>query len=81
MVFKCGMYRFFSHSKNTVAETHRELRNGHRNASPRESRCSDWFRQLAHVDFNVGVRSPEGKPKTFETAQLQALPDEYTSQM
>ena len=67
---------FFFHSKKTVAEAHRELQNVYGNAALSETRCRDWFRCFKDGDFNVDDRPREGRPKTFEDAELEALLDE-----
>ena len=38
--------------------------------------CRDWFRRFKDGDFDVDDRPREGRPKTFEDAELEALLDE-----
>lgn len=67
---------FFFHSKKTAAEAHRELQKVYGDAAPSETTCRDWFRRFKDGDFDVDDRSREGRPKTFEDAELEALLDE-----
>ncbi|GJQ72984.1 hypothetical protein Trydic_g16006 [Trypoxylus dichotomus] len=39
--------------------------------------CRDWFRRFKEGDFDVDDRPREGRPKTFEEAELAALLGEY----
>lgn len=67
---------FFFHSKKTAAEAHRELQKVYGDAALSETTCHDWFRRFKDGDFHVDDRSREGRPKTFEDAELEALLDE-----
>ena len=67
---------FFFHSKKTSDETHRELQKVYRDAALSEKTCRDWFRRFKDGDFDVEHRLREGRPKTFEDAELEALLDE-----
>ena len=64
---------FFFHSKKTAAEAHRELQKVYGDAALSETTCRDWFRRYKDGDFNVNERPREGRPKTFEDAELEAL--------
>ena len=64
---------FFFHSKKTSAEAHRELQKVYGDAALTEKTCYDWFRRFKDGDFDVDDRPPEGRPKTFENAELEAL--------
>ena len=67
---------FFFHSKKTVAEAHRELQKVHGDATLSKRTCRDWFRRFKDGDFDFDDRPHEGRPKTFEDAELKALHDE-----
>ncbi|EGI62887.1 Mariner Mos1 transposase [Acromyrmex echinatior] len=67
---------FFFHSKKTAAEAHRELQKVYGDAALSETTCRDWFRRFKDDDFDVDDRPREGRPKTFEDAELEALLDE-----
>ena len=62
---------FFFHLMKTAAEAHREFQ-----------KCYDatlseiWFLRFKDGDFDVDDRPHEGRPKTFENAELEALLDE-----
>ena len=67
---------FFFHSKKTAAEALRELQEVHGDADLSETTCRDWFRRFENGDFDdVDDRPREGRPKTFEGAELEALLD------
>ena len=61
---------FFFHSKKTAAEAHRELQKVYGDAAPSETTCRDWLRRFKHGDFDVDGRPREGRPKTFEDAEV-----------
>ena len=67
---------FFLHSKKTVAEAHREFQKVYGDDALSETTCRDRFRRFKNGDFNVDDRPREGRPKTFEDAELEALLDE-----
>ena len=67
---------FFFHSKKTAAEAHRKLKKVYEDAALSETTCCDWFRRFRDGDFDVDDRPREGRPKTFEGAELEALLDE-----
>ena len=67
---------FFFHSKKTAAEAHQELQKVYGYAAPSEATCLDWFRFFKDGDFDVDDRPREGRSKTFEDAELEALLDE-----
>ena len=67
---------FFCHSKKTASEAHRELQKVYGDAALSETTCRDWFRRFKDSDFDVGDRPHEGKPRTFEDAELETLLDE-----
>ena len=66
----------FFHSKKTAAEAHRELQKVYGDAVLSETTCRDWFRRFKDCDFDVDDRPREGRQKTFEDAELEALLDE-----
>ena len=61
---------FFFHSKKTAAEAHRELQKVYGDAALSETTCRDWFRRFKDGDFDVDDRPREGRPKTFEDADV-----------
>ena len=61
---------FFFYSKKTAAEAHRELQKFYRDAALSETRCRDWFRRFKDGDFDVDERPREGRPRTFEDADV-----------
>ena len=61
---------FFFHSKKTAAEAHRELQKVYRDAALSETTCRDWFRYFKDGDFDVDDCAREGRPKTFEDADV-----------
>ena len=61
---------FFFHSKKTVAEAHRELQNVYGDAALSGTMCRDWFRRFEDGDFDLDDRPREGRPKTFEDADV-----------
>ena len=67
---------FFFHSKKTVAEAHRELQKVYGDAVLSKTTCRDWFRRFKDGDFDIDDRKREGRPKTFEDTDLEALLDE-----
>ena len=67
---------FFFHSKKTAAEARRELQKVYRDAALIKTTCCDLFRCFKDGDFDVDDRPREGRPKTFEDAELEALLDE-----
>ncbi len=73
----CGKCWFSSFiRKKTAAEAHRELQKVYGDAALSETTCRDWFRRFKDGDFNVDDRPREGRPKTFEDAELEALLNE-----
>ena len=46
-----------------------------------ETTCRDWFRRFKDGDFDVDDRPREGRPKTFEDAELEGLLDDDPCQM
>ena len=67
---------FFHHSKKMAAEAHRELQKVYGDAVLSEITCRDCFHRFKDGDFDVDDRPREGKPKTFEDAELEALLDD-----
>ena len=59
---------FFSHSKKTMAEAHRELQKVYGDAASSETTCHDWFRRFKDGDFDVDDRRRQGRPKAFKDA-------------
>ena len=71
---------FFFHSKKTASEAHRELQKVYGDAALSETTCRDWFRRFKDGDFDVDDRPREGRPKTSEDTELEALLDENPCQ-
>ena len=61
---------FFFHSKKTVAEAHRELQKVYGGGALSKTTCRDWFRRSKDGDFDFDDRQREGRPKTFEDADV-----------
>ena len=61
---------FFFHSKKTATEAHREILKVYGDAALSETTCRDWFRRFKDGDFDVDDRPREGRPKTFEDANV-----------
>ena len=61
---------FFFYSKKTAAEAHRELQKVYGNAALNETTSRDWFRRFKDGNFNVKDHPHEGRPKTFEDADV-----------
>ena len=61
---------FFIHSGKTAAEAHREFEKVYGDAALSETTCRDWFRHFKDDDFYVDDRPREGRPKTFEDANV-----------
>ena len=72
---------FFFHSKKTATEAYRELQKVYGDAALSETTCRNCFRRFKDGDFAVDDRPREGRPKTFEDAELEALLDEDPCQM
>ena len=64
---------FFFHSKKTGAKTHRELQKVYGDTALSGTTCRDWFRRFKDGDFDVVDRPREGRPKTFEGADVTYL--------
>ena len=58
------------YSKKTAAEAHRELQKVYGDAALSETTCRYWFRRFKDGDFDVDDRPREGRPKTFEDADV-----------
>ena len=67
---------FLFHSKKTAAEAHRELQKVYGDGALSKTTCRDWFRRFKDGDFDIDDRKREGRPKTFEDTDLEALLDE-----
>ena len=61
---------FFFHSKKTAAKAHRELQKVYGDAALGETTCRNWFRRFKDGDFDVDGCPREGRPKTFEDADV-----------
>ena len=61
---------FFIYSKKIAATAHRELQKFYGYAARSEITCRDWFRRFKDGDFNLDGRPREGRPKTFEDADV-----------
>ena len=61
---------FFFHSKKTATEAHREPQKVYGDAARSETTCRDWFRRFKDGDIDVDDRLREGRPKTFEDADV-----------
>ena len=59
-----------------AAGAHRELQKLYGDAALSETTCRNWFRRFKDGDFDVDDRPREGRPKTFEDAELETLLDE-----
>ena len=66
---------FFFDSKKTAAEADRELQNVYGDAALNETTCRDWFRRFKDGNFDVDDRPREGRPRTFEDAEMEAFLD------
>ena len=53
-----------------AAEVHQELQSVYGDAALSETMCRDWFRCFKDGEFNVDDRPREGRPKTFEDADV-----------
>ena len=53
-----------------AAEADRELQKVYGDAVLSETTCRDWFRLSKDGDFDVDDRPGEGRPKTFEDADV-----------
>ncbi|GJQ83826.1 hypothetical protein Trydic_g5684 [Trypoxylus dichotomus] len=67
---------FFIHLKKTAAEACRELHKVYGDVALSETTSRDWFSRFKDGDFVVKGRPHEGRAKTFERAELEALLDE-----
>ena len=67
---------FFFHSKEAVTEAHRGLQKFYEDAALSKTTCRDWFCCFKDDDFDVDNRPREGRPKTFEDAELEVLLNE-----
>lgn len=67
---------FLFHSKITAAEARRNLQNVYGDDCVSEATCRYWFRRFKNGNFDIEDVSREGRPKTFEDAELEALLDE-----
>ena len=56
-----------------AAEAHQELLKVYGDAALSETTCRDWLRRFKDGDFDVDDRPREGRPKTFEDAEMEAL--------
>ena len=65
-----GVLIFFFHSKKTAAVAHRELQKVYGGAALSETTCRNWFSRFKANDFDVDDRPREGRPKTFEDADV-----------
>ena len=61
---------FFFHSKKTATAAHREHQKVYGNAALSETTCRNWFYRFKDGDFDVDDRPREGRPKTFEDADV-----------
>ncbi|GJQ69157.1 hypothetical protein Trydic_g6312 [Trypoxylus dichotomus] len=62
--------------RKTAAEAHRELHKVYGDPALSETTCRDWFRRFKDDDFDVDDHTRDGRPKTFEDAELEASLDE-----
>ncbi|GJQ67795.1 hypothetical protein Trydic_g21092 [Trypoxylus dichotomus] len=74
--FWLSKYVFIPTIKKTAAEAHRELHKVYGDATLSETTCRDWFCCFKDGDSDVDDRPRDGRPKTFEDAELEALLDE-----
>ena len=61
---------FFFHSKKTGDEAHRELQKVYGDAALSETTWRDWFFRCKEGDFDVDDLPREGRPETFEDADV-----------
>ena len=61
---------FFFHSNKMASESHRELQKVYRHAALSETTCRDWYRRFKDGDLDGDDRPREGRPKTFEDADV-----------
>ena len=50
--------------------SHREIQKVYGDAALSETTCRDWFRRFKDGDFDVDDNPREGRPKTFEDADV-----------
>ena len=60
----------FFHSRKTAAQAYRELEKFYRDAALSETMCRDCFRRFKDGDLDVDDCPREGRPKTFEDADV-----------
>ena len=60
----------FVPNNRDLREAHRELQKVYGDAVLSETTCCDWFRRSKDGDFDVDESPREGRPKTFEDADV-----------
>ena len=72
-----ALYFFFGGPNTSLAIGGINIENLNLNKSVCEkTTCHEWFRRFKDGDFDVHDRPREGRPSTFEDAELEALLDE-----
>ena len=61
--------------KKTVSESHRILLEVYDEHALTEQTYQKWFAQFKSGDFGLEDEERTGKPKKFEDAKLEAIPD------
>ena len=61
---------FFFHLKKTSAEVQRELQKVYGDAALSGTTCRDWLHRIKDGDFDADDCPCEGRPKTFEDADV-----------
>ena len=64
------VFIFFFHSKKMAPEALRGLQKVYGDAALNKTTCRDWFRRFKGGDFDVEDRPRDGRPKTFEEADV-----------
>ena len=71
---------FCFHLKKKAAEGHRLLCEAYGDYAPSISNCKYWFRRFKSDDFDTEDKEREGRPQTFEDAELEELLDQDSCQ-
>ena len=66
----CGVLIFFFHSKKTANQVYWKLQEVYGDAALSETTCGGSFHRFKDGDFDVDDRPREGRPKTFEDADV-----------
>ena len=71
---------FCFHLKKSAAEGHRLLCEAYGEHAPSIKTCEYWFRRFKRGDFDTSDKEREGRPVTFEDAELEVLLDQDSCQ-